>query len=492
MNYVSTRNNHPAVQSSQAINLGMVPSGGLFVPETIPQLSINDCIGKSYTATAEQVLAPLLDDFSSKEIKDCVALAYDNSFDVPDVINLSKVSPDSWVLELWHGPTAAFKDVALQIMPHFMRYSKQKNSERRHTLIMVATSGDTGKAALEGFKDCEGISIVVFFPHGGVSEVQKLQMLTTSGNNTSVIAVEGNFDDCQSSVKELFSDKQLREKAQRKGVAFSSANSINWGRLCPQIVYYVKAYASLVEKGEVAVGESIDFCIPTGNFGNILAGYYAQKMGLPIRKLICASNKNNVLTDFFKTGHYDRNRQFHRTMSPSMDILISSNLERFLFEMTGHNADKVLKWYNQLQDRGEFKVDEETFETMRAVIEASWVDEPAVLETIGEVYKQSGYVLDTHTAVAFAASRKVKKDAVPVIIASTASPFKFSGDVLQGLNKGEAAEDEFESVRKLHELSKMNIHRAVDGLKEKRINHGLVISKGEMGKVVEKIVSEIV
>jgi threonine synthase len=364
----------------------------------------------------------------------------------------------------------------------------------------VATSGDTGKAALEGFKNRDGISIVVFYPHGGVSEVQRLQMATTDGTNTRVIAAHGNFDDCQNGVKALFGDDELRNEAAARGIKFSSANSINWGRLCPQIVYYIKSYLDLVNSKVISYGDGVDFCVPTGNFGNILAGFYAKTMGLPIRKLICASNRNNVLTDFFKSGVYDRNREFHRTMSPSMDILISSNLERFLFEMSGRDAGKVVNWYDALAKNGVFTVDKNIVEKMSTFIDAHWVDERSALDTIGAVYRECGYVMDTHTAVAAAAAavaaRKSSRD-VPVIIASTASPYKFSADVLKGLGVGGVVDggggggDEFESVKRLSSIGAGVVHRAVDGLKEKNVLHDKVIDILEMRGVVRGLVLEM-
>ncbi len=489
MHYISTRDNSAPLPSAKAIDLGMVPAGGLFVPEQIPNVPTFNFPGETYQQTAVRVLSALLSDFTKEEIECCVKNAYTpDTFDVPSVINLVKIGESQHVMELWHGPTAAFKDVALQIMPHFMRFAKAKIGDDSQTLILVATSGDTGKAALEGFKDVDGISIVVFYPHGGVSEVQKLQMATTDGRNTHVVAVKGNFDDCQTGVKELFGDESLRESAARHNVVFSSANSINWGRLCPQIVYYVKSYLMLVEQKVISYGDKVDFSIPTGNFGNILAGYYAREMGLPIGKLICASNKNNVLTDFFKTGVYDRNRQFHRTMSPSMDILISSNLERFLFEMTGHDAGKVKEWYSQLSKTGAFTVDQPVREKMASFIEAAWVDERQVLETIGKVHGESGYVLDTHTAVAASAARSLGQGDRPVVIASTASPYKFSGDVLRGLGKS-VSDDEFQSVNDLRDVSSMEVHRAVDGLKEKPVLHSSVIEIDQMKNAVQGIMA---
>ncbi len=490
INYISTRGNSESLSFAGAVAEGMVSSGGLFVPEKIPRADFSKLAGRSYQEIAIAVLTPFMGGFTPAEIASCVNEAYmPESFDIPEVVKTVPIGGNRYVLELWHGPTAAFKDVALQIMPRFMRFSKIKLDDDSRTLILVATSGDTGKAALEGFKNRDGISIAVFYPHGGVSEIQRLQMATTDGNNTTVIAARGNFDDCQSGVKALFGDKALRDKATGRGVKFSSANSINWGRLCPQIVYYVKSYLDLVSTSVISYGDDVDFCVPTGNFGNILAGYYAKEMGLPIRRLICASNKNNVLTDFFNGGEYAvKDREFHKTMSPSMDILISSNLERFLFEMSGRDAGKVVDWYDSLAKRGRFSVDPDIMEKMRGLIEARWVDENESLKTIGEVYRESRYVMDTHTAVAASAVNCVnginKSNGVPVIIASTASPYKFAPSVLAGLGiKGGG--DEFESIKILSKSGAGQIHRAVDGLTSKKVLHDKVIDIKDMRDTVE-------
>jgi len=486
MRCVSTRDNHSPLESAGAIQLGMVPRGGLFVPEAIPRVDVEGLRGLGYQHTACRVLAPLLTDFSEDELRRSVEKAYNPAtFDVDSVVEVVPLDPRRSLLELWHGPTAAFKDLALQIMPHLLAASKRKVGETSHTVILVATSGDTGKAALEAFKDSEGISIVVFYPHGGVSEIQKLQMITTEGANTHVLAVRGNFDDCQTGVKQLFGDPLIASELPRSGFAFSSANSINWGRLCPQIVYYFHAYATLLERGWIASGEPIDFCVPTGNFGNILAGFYARAMGLPVERLISASNRNKVLADFFDTGIYDRNREFHRTMSPSMDILISSNLERFLFEVTGHDSAKINAWYASLEKTGRFSVDEKTRAAMSEVIVPGWVDEPRVVETIHETYRSSGHVLDPHTAVAVAVAGQVDRGRYTVIDA-TANPYKFSSDVLRGVC-GETIEDEFESLARLHEVTGMPVHRAVDRLREKPVRHDQVIDIEDMRDAVLEI-----
>jgi len=511
MCYISTRNNCSIASFAEAVTWGMVPGGGLFVPAQVPEIDVSKLVGQPYQKIAIDTLTPYINGHGSQdgiltpdtadymagntaphldesEIRSCVSEAYNaESFDIPDIAKTVPVGSNRHMLELWHGPTAAFKDVALQIMPQFMKYSKVKCGDDSHTMILVATSGDTGKAALEGFRNRDGISIAVFYPHGGVSEVQKLQMVTTDGANTRVVAVRGNFDDCQNGVKALFGDEALRDEAAGRGIKFSSANSINWGRLCPQVVYYIKSYLDLVQSGEISYGDKIDFSVPTGNFGNILAGYYAKEMGLPIRKLICASNMNNVLTDFFDTGVYDRNREFHKTMSPSMDILISSNLERFLFEMSGRDADKITAWYESLAVNGRFAVGVNIIEKMKSLIEAHWFNEAEVLEAIGELFRERGYVMDTHTAVAYAAAKRAAAKGggdVPCVIVSTASPYKFSVDVLKGLGIAPDAGDEFESVRRLSLAGAGGVHRAVDGLAEKPVMHDMVIDISEMRETV--------
>jgi len=492
MKYISTRGNCEPVASAHAIALGMVPAGGLFVPQSVPTIDLSAIVGKSYQENALHVLSPLLTDFTQEELQTCITRAYTGgTFDRDDVIDIKDIGEDRFVMELWHGPTAAFKDVALQIMPHFLAASKKKIGDTNHTLILVATSGDTGKAALEGFKDCEGISIIVFYPDQGVSEIQKLQMATTDGNNTAVVAVKGNFDDCQTAVKQLFASDSLKESLAAQNIRFSSANSINWGRLCPQIVYYFHSYAMLVRQGVITQGEKIDFSVPTGNFGNILAAYYAVQMGLPVERLYCASNKNNILTDFFTTGTYNRNRPFHKTMSPSMDILISSNLERFLFEMCMHDSEHISRWYESLMNEGQFSVDEAVLSKMNRIITPGWVDEQEVLDTISTVFTETGYTIDPHTAVGVAVSRKAgSSGGRKTLIDSTASPFKFSGHVCQAI-AGEGGVDEFESVRLLSEKSGMHIHRAIDGLREKDVRHNQVITIDKIEETVRHIAQSL-
>ncbi|HEX3020004.1 MAG TPA: threonine synthase [Chitinispirillaceae bacterium] len=485
MFYISTRGNHLPVPSSQAISMGMVPQGGLFVPESIPNLN-QDWLysGASYQSVAREVFSRFLTDFTPEEIDFCISKAYNSAnFGSDSVTSQMQLKPGLSILELWHGPTAAFKDVALQIMPHLLQISKKKNNNTNHTAILVATSGDTGKAALEGFKNCEDISIMVFFPHEGVSEIQRLQMVTTDGSNTAVFAVRGNFDDCQSAVKKIFSDHDLKDILLKSNIELSSANSINWGRLCPQIVYYVKSYMDLVVSKQINPGEMINFCVPTGNFGNILAAYYARAMGVPIKKLICASNKNRILPDFFNKGIYDSHREFYRTNSPSMDILISSNLERFLFEITAHNAEKIYAWYKSLNSSGKFEIDATTRQAIESVLISGWIDEDEVLSTIGNVYKKFNYVVDTHTAVGIALCNKLGPFEHYTVVTSTASPFKFSCDVLKGIDKIDHS-DEFDCIRQISSISNKPVHHAVDLLGDRPVLHQSVIEIDQMKESV--------
>ncbi|BDU50351.1 threonine synthase [Haliovirga abyssi] len=489
MKYISTRGNYKKVNSAEAIKLGMVPEGGLFVPESIPKLNLEDLknISKeNYQEIAKKILSLFLTDFDSKEISEIVNNSYGENFDTKDVTPLVKIKDNLYILELWHGPTAAFKDMALQMLPHLMLKSKEKVGTDKTTLILVATSGDTGKAALEGFKDIDGIEIIVFFPEEGVSKVQELQMRTTTGINTKVIGINGNFDDCQTGVKNIFSDKILATELAKKGYELSSANSINWGRLLPQIIYYFKAYFELVNNDKIKIGEKVNFSVPTGNFGNILAGYYAKEIGLPVNKFICASNKNKVLSDFINTGEYNKNRDFYKTMSPSMDILISSNLERFLFEITGHNSEKIDNWYKELNKTGKFNVDDETKNKINKIMVAGFASEDETEETISKIYSETNYLLDTHTAVGVKVVNNYNLDG-KTIVDSTANPYKFTGNVLKALT-GESEKDEFVAIDKLNEKTKVEIHRAVKGLDKKEILHNETIRKDEMKDVVVKSV----
>lgn len=496
MKYISTRGNFTQVDSAEAIKLGMVPPGGLFVPENIPVIpgeQLKGMVGFGYREIARQILKLYLTDYSQTEIDDCVDSAYnDSNFDHPEMAPLHKLSPNSYILELWHGPTAAFKDMALQIMPYFLSNAIKKVGTEKEIVILVATSGDTGKAALEGFKDVPGIKIIVFYPNHGVSKVQELQMTTTDGNNTYVVAVNGNFDDCQNAVKEIFGSKEYNEYLAGHGYELSSANSINWGRLLPQIVYYFWSYLDLAAKGGLAFGDEINFVVPTGNFGNILAAYYAYKMGLPVRKLICASNENKVLTDFFGTGLYNRNRDFIRTNSPSMDILISSNLERFLFEITGHDGELISSWLEQLAVGGEFRIDDDSRSRISEILAAGYANEAQTLETIREVCEKYGYTVDTHTAVGLKVLgdyTEVSGDETVTVIDATASPFKFNQAVLEAIKGREAVDgkDEFTVVEELSAVSRMEIHPGLRNLDTKPVKHTRVVEKDEIKKCVEEI-----
>lgn len=495
MQYIGTRGNYEQVAAAPAIKMGMVPSGGLFVPSSIPeigQVELESMVGLSYQELAEKIIALYLTDYTADEIKACVQAAYGDNFDDAQIAPLHKLDDSTYILELWHGPTAAFKDMALQILPQFLSRAIRKVDGEKEVVILVATSGDTGKAALEGFKDVPGIKIIVFYPNGGVSKVQEFQMNTTEGDNTHVVAVEGNFDDCQTAVKEIFADQEYKQALAQAGFELSSANSINWGRLLPQIVYYFSSYLYMVRDGQIQLGDQVNFVVPTGNFGNILAGYYAHRMGLPVHKFICASNENKVLADFITTGSYDRNREFMQTNSPSMDILISSNLERFLFELSGHNAQLITKWYQELNQEGKFTIDAATKEAMAAIMLGGFADQRETLATIQKVFAATGYTLDTHTAVAV----KVYQDYVAktgdntkTVIDSTASPFKFNTSVLEAIKGPEFLQgrNEFEMLDDLSEISGLPIHPGLRGLDQKPVRHDRKCDKTEIQQQISDI-----
>ena len=493
MKYISTRNNCEPVDAAAAIAQGMVPDGGLFVPQNIPVLDAKDIAamaGKSYQEIAKWILAQYLSDYTADEIADCVNGAYGAQFDTAEIAPLVKLNDKEYILELWHGPTAAFKDMALQLTPRLLVKAIEKLQLEKEVIILVATSGDTGKAALEGFKNVDGTRIIVFYPAHGVSKVQELQMVTTDGNNTTVVGVEGNFDDCQSAVKEIFADQALAQRMAQAGYQFSSANSINWGRLLPQIVYYFVAYLSLVGKQAISYGEKIDFVVPTGNFGNILAAWYAGQMGLPVGQLVCASNKNRVLADFFATGIYDRRRDFYQTNSPSMDILISSNLERFLFAMTGNDGDKVAQWMKALQQDGCFTVDEETKNRMAQFVVGGAADETETLAMIQSCYAENHYLLDTHTAVALKVSREYRKNSDNdriAVIDSTAHPCKFVASVMNALQQTQQPTDELEQLNQLVALTGITQHKGLLNLDKKPVLHQQVCAKEQISATVQQI-----
>ena len=489
MKYSSTRGDSVQVTAAEAIIKGLAADSGLFVPDELPQISpsfIEELVPLSYEERAVKVLRLFLTDYTDEELKTCVENAYGKGkFDCAGRAPVTDLGAMQ-VLELWHGPTSAFKDMALQLLPQLMSTALKKTGEQDNVLILVATSGDTGKAALEGFRDVDQISIMVFYPEGGVSRIQQLQMLTQEGKNVNVTAVRGNFDDAQSGVKVIFADQAFNEQLAEKGVKLSSANSINWGRLVPQIVYYFSAYADLRKAGRIKAGEEINFTVPTGNFGNILAGFYAKLMGLPVHKLICASNANNVLTDFLQTGRYDRNRAFYKTITPSMDILISSNLERLLYHVTGDKA-QVAGWMAELNNSGSYEVDVKTRGIIKETFWADWVDDAATKKCIQQVYMQHKYVLDTHTAVAYQVAenyRHATHDEHMMVVASTASPYKFNGSVLDALQAETAGLDEFALLNKLQELNDNPIPAGLAALKTKEVLHKGVCDKDKMREAV--------
>ncbi|UWG95793.1 threonine synthase [Dehalobacter sp. DCM] len=467
--FISTRGNIEPQTSAQAIALGMVPQGGLFVPCEVPTVDWRQYIDSDYAALALAIMKSYCGDLPEGTLEQAVKAYHDGRFDTDNPAPLVMVG-NCGLLELWHGPTAAFKDMALQILPYLLTASTKELGEDKEVLILTATSGDTGKAALEGFKDVAGTKIVVFYPDGGVSPVQEKQMLTTGGNNTYVAAVKGNFDECQTAVKHIFASEELRQKLSENQKVFSSANSINWGRLLPQIVYYYWSYLEAVRQRVVAPDAKINIVVPTGNFGNILAAFYAQKMGLPIANLICASNKNKVLTDFFEDGIYEINRPFYLTTSPSMDILISSNFERYLFEISGRDSKQITQWFNDLSTTGKFQVDADTLNNCRNNMTAGWADEAEVLATIRKVYNEYQYLLDPHTAVGMKVYEDYKNsngDNTFTVIASTASPFKFAKSVLAAVTDDQDEHDPWAALIKLSTLTGWKIPDALEGLREK-------------------------
>ncbi len=496
MQYVSTRGASPALSSAEAIKMGLAADGGLFVPDSqvkITQEEIASLTGMDYRERAIFVLSRFLTDYTADELAACVHAAYgEDRFDKGAVAPLVHLGAHLSVMELWHGPTCAFKDVALQILPQFMTRAMKKTGEDREIVILVATSGDTGKAALEGFADVPGTRIAVFFPQEGVSDVQKRQMITQKGANVHVIGVEGNFDDTQTGVKRIFSDPAMTAAMDARGMAFSSANSINWGRLVPQIVYYFSAYADLCRDGRIRCGDPVNFCVPTGNFGNILAAWYAKAMGLPVNKLICASNDNNVLTEFLKTGVYDRNRPFHKTVSPSMDILISSNLERLLYGISGHDAARVAQWMEDLSARGRYDIGAELRERLAKHFHGGWTNEADTLRTIGEMWRNHRYVADTHTAVAIDVYDRYvieTNDVTPTVVVSTASPFKFNDSVVRALFGKEAlaGRNEFELLELLSERTGWPVPQGLRRLGERPVLHGEQCRAADMAVTVKRL-----
>ncbi len=488
MEYISTRNKSVKVSSAFAIAHGISAEGGLYVPEIIPSLSKQDfekISALDYMGRAEVVLKKFLTDFTDDEITACVRGAYSDSFDDGKPAPIATLSNNINILELWHGPTCAFKDLALQLLPYLLTTSSKKVSTGKKTVILVATSGDTGKAALEGFKDVENTEIIVFYPSEGVSPMQKLQMDSQKGNNVHVCAIVGNFDDAQSGVKKIFTDDAVKALLAENQMEFSSANSINWGRLAPQIIYYISAYCDMLAKGD-DLSNGFNVVVPTGNFGNILAAYYAKLMGVPINKLICASNANNVLTDFINTGVYDKNRKFYTTISPSMDILISSNLERMLFALCDGDDEYVADMQKQLSVKGSFKVSDEVLSKLKDIFYAACCDDEQTLDTIRKTFDEYGYLCDTHTAVAVNAYEQYvnnTKDNRPVLIASTASPYKFAKSVLSAVGES-AGNDEFETVRLLSKLTNTDVPMPIQKLENAVVRFKDVYSKEDMYKAV--------
>ncbi len=488
--YSSTRSKEKKVTASEAILKGLAEDGGLFVPESIPKLDVPmaELKGMTYQETAYVVMKQFLTDYTEEELRRCIACAYDSKFDTEVIAPLAKVG-DAYHLELFHGATIAFKDMALSILPHLLTTAAKKNHVENDIVILTATSGDTGKAALAGFADVPGTKIIVFYPKGGVSKVQELQMVTQKGDNTSVVAIHGNFDNAQSGVKAIFEDRELEKELAQKGYQFSSANSINIGRLVPQVVYYVYAYAKLLENGEISDGESINVTVPTGNFGNILAAYYAKQMGVPIDKLICASNENKVLFDFFQTGKYDRNREFVLTSSPSMDILISSNLERLIYTIAGQDAQKNAELMGALKEKGVYEITAEMKEKLADFV-GGFATEEQTAATIKDTYEKTGYVMDTHTAVAACVYREYRKasgDSKKTVIASTASPYKFAHSVMTAIDGKYSDMDDFALIDELHSVSGMEIPRAVEEIRSAQVLHTRECDADDMKATVREI-----
>lgn len=495
MKFISTRglgatDKSQAVDSAEAIIRGLAPDGGLYVPEELPKVPTDfaaQLAALDYLRRAHRVLSLFLTDYTEEEIAGCIDRAYSGKFDDDRIAPVKQVGDNS-VLELWHGPTSAFKDMALQLLPQILSTALRKTGEKNRLLILVATSGDTGKAALAGFADVDRTKICVFYPDGGVSDIQRLQMATQKGENVAVLAIKGNFDDAQTGVKKIFGDEAAAKELAEMGVQLSSANSINWGRLVPQIVYYFSSYADLIASGRIKAGDIVDFTVPTGNFGNILAGFYARRMGLPVGKLVCASNANNVLTDFIRTGYYDRRREFFKTISPSMDILVSSNLERLLYHLTGDPA-RVAAWMKELSETGGYDAGENMPVRLANYFRAGWADDAKTLETIKAVYEEYGYVLDTHTAVAWAVAEAYKAKTHsdrPMVIVSTASPYKFSSSVLEALGEQAAGKDSFAQLEALEEKTPVKAPMGLAGLKGLPVLHKTVVEKGDMLKAVKE------
>lgn len=489
MQYKSTRASGLRLEASQVIAQGISQEGGLFVPVDLPDVSekLPGWSHMGYRELAREIFSCFLTDFTPEEIKNCVEQAYlPEKFGGADPVKLVSFTGSSSLLELWHGPTCAFKDMALQILPHFLTTSLQKAGKGREAVILVATSGDTGKAALEGFKDVPGTRVIVFYPQDGVSPMQKRQMATQEGANVAVCAIDGNFDDAQAAVKRIFTDPAMKAALDKNGMMFSSANSINWGRLLPQIVYYFFAYFQLCREGRLALGQPMNVAVPTGNFGNILAAYYASRMGLPIHKFICASNANKVLTDFIRTGIYDRQRAFYATSSPSMDILVSSNLERLLYAISGEDGQALTRWMNQLAESGRYDVGNEVRGKVQALFYGGFCDDQATARAIQRTWQEEKYLCDTHTAVAVEVYRQYVEetsDTMPTVIASTASPYKFVDNVLGALEPLESG-DEFENIARMEALTGAGAPAQLAALKDKPVRFNKTVDKSKAAEYV--------
>ena len=488
--YSSTRNGEEKVTASKAILKGLADDGGLFVPESIPKLdvTIEELAKMSYQETAYAVMKLFFTDFTEEELKNCINKAYDSKFDTEEIAPLVEAD-GAYYLELFHGATIAFKDMALSILPHLLTTAAKKNQVNNEIVILTATSGDTGKAALAGFADVEGTKIVVFYPKDGVSPIQKQQMVTQKGDNTYVVGINGNFDQAQTGVKKMFSDKELAKELDAAGYQFSSANSINIGRFIPQITYYVYAYAKLYANGKIAKDEKINIVVPTGNFGNILSAFYAKNMGLPVAKLICASNENKVLYDFFETGKYDKNREFILTSSPSMDILISSNLERLIYWAAGNDAKKNVEFMTALTKEGVYEITPQMQEKLKDFY-GNYASEEETAEAIRTLYEKTGYILDTHTAVASSVYGKYKAETkdeqTATVIASTASPFKFSRSVMDAINPKYDTMEEFELIDELSKIGNVKIPNAIEEIRNAPVRHKATCEVDEMPKVVKE------
>ena len=492
MEYLSTRGSPLALPSKRAIIKGIAEDNGLYVPSHFPHLG--DAVLKgfeqeSYVSRATKILRAFLTDFNPDELVAACVKAYPDHFDTPAVAPVQFLGDDVGVLELWHGPTLAFKDMALQLMPWLLKTAILSEKDPYRMVILVATSGDTGKAALEGFADVEGVSIFVFYPHEGISEIQRLQMVTQRGSNVGVCGVRGNFDDAQSGVKQIFSEPEINARLERSHFRFSSANSINWGRLAPQIVYYFSAYEDMIAAKKVKRGQPVHICVPTGNFGNILAAYYAFKCGLPVSKLICASNINKVLADFIHSGTYDRRREFYKTESPSMDILISSNLERLLFELADRKAGSILDWMNQLATRGWYRISHDALDRLQSQFYGGFADRMETSKAIKEAFEKHGYLLDPHSAVGYSVLQKYREetgDHTPTVLASTASPFKFNRAVLEAIGRDTSHKDEFSLLQELSSIVGRVVPAKLTELKFLPEVHQGVCEKGGMAKVILK------